>query len=235
MDVVRHNQEAWNRRVRQGNAYTLPVTAEVIAAARRGAWSVNLTPQKPVPRPWFGDLTGAKVLGLASAGGQQAPILALAGANVTVFDLSPEQLATDRRVAEREGLQLDLQQGDMADLSRFAEGAFDLIFHPVSNTYIPDVLPVWREAYRVLRPGGRLLAGFINPLVYLFDLDAEAAGEWTVRNRIPYSDLNLPEAKLQHLVEAGETIQYSHTLSDQIGGQLKAGFLLADLYEDRHR
>ncbi len=94
-------------------------------------------------------------------------MLAAAGARVTVLDNSPRQLTQDRFVADREHLALQLVEGDMADLSQFASESFDLVFHPVSNCFVPDVRPIWREAFRVLRPGGRLVAGFLNPLVYL--------------------------------------------------------------------
>ena len=117
------------------------------------------------------------MLCLASGGGQQGPILAAAGANVTVFDNSPNQLAQDRLVADREGLTIETVLGDMADLSAFPDARFDLIFHPVSNVFAPDVRPVWKEAFRVLRPGGSLLAGFMNPVQYLFDDIALERGE----------------------------------------------------------
>ena len=163
MDVVAYNRQAWNQQVEQGNPWTVPFSAEVIAEARQGRWAIVLTPTIPVPRSWFPDpLSGRDVLCLASGGGQQGPILAAAGAQVTVFDNSPAQLARDREVAEREGLAIRTVQGDMADLSAFAAESFDLIFHPVSNLFAPDVRPVWRECYRVLRLGGALLAGFAN-------------------------------------------------------------------------
>ena len=36
-----------------------------------------------------------------------------------------------------------------------ADESFDVVFHPVSNVFAPRVRPVWQEAFRVLRPGGR--------------------------------------------------------------------------------
>ena len=96
VDIRAHNRAAWDRQVEGGNEWTVPVAAEVIAAAQRGEWQVVLTPTRPVPREWFGDLTSRDVLCLASGGGQQAPILAAAGARVTSFDNSPRQLAQDR-------------------------------------------------------------------------------------------------------------------------------------------
>src|SRR5690606_18814003 len=136
-------------------------------AARKGEWSIVLTPTVPVPHAWFPPLAGAAVLCLASGGGQQGPILAAAGARVTVFDNSPQQLAQDRYVARRDNLDLTTVEGDMRDLSAFASDTFDLIVHPVSNVFVPDVRPVWREAFRVLRPGGAMLAGFCNPVLYI--------------------------------------------------------------------
>jgi SAM-dependent methyltransferase len=213
----------------------VPTGPEVISAARRGEWSVLLTPTRPVPRSWFPEMSGADVLCLASGGGQQGPVFAAAGARVTVLDNSPRQLAQDRFVAEREGLEIVTVQGQMADLSPFPNECFDLVFHPVSNLFAPAVRPVWREAYRVLRHGGVLLAGFMNPDVYLFDLElADEQGVLEVRYTLPYSDLeDAPEELRRRYIENGQPLEFSHSLEDQIGGQADAGFLIAGLYEDR--
>ena len=234
MDVEAYNQEAWDRQVREGNRWTVPVTPAEIAAARRGVWSVLLTPTRPVPRAWFGDLDGARVLALASGGGQQGPLLAAAGAEVTVFDASEGQLAQDRGVAAREGLALRAVQGDMRDLSAFADESFDLVFHPVSNCFCPEIRPVWREASRVLRRGGALLAGFMNPLLYTLDQDRLAQGELLIKYPLPYSDLrSLSDEERRRYTDKGEPLVFAHTLEDQLGGQLDAGLLLASVYEDR--
>ncbi len=232
-DILRYNRHAWDRQVERGNPWTIPADPDVIARARRGDWQIILTPTKPVPAEWFPTLDGIRVLCLASGGGQQGPILAAAGAEVTVFDNSPNQLAQDHLVADRGGLTIETIQGDMADLSVFADGRFDLIIHPVSNVFAPDVRPVWREAYRVLRPGGSLLAGFMNPVVYLFDFPALERGEFRVAHRIPYSDLeSLTDEERVHLIQQDTPLEFGHTLEDQIGGQLAAGFVLTGLYED---
>ena len=221
----------------RGNPWTVPVGADVIERARRGLWEVLLTDSRPVPRAWFPEVTDADVLCLASGGGQQAPIFAAAGANVTVLDNSPGQLARDRLVAERESLDLRTVQGDMRDLSAFADGSFDLVFHPVSNLFVPEVRPVWAEAFRVLRGGGTLLAGFLNPVVYVFDRELQdRRGELRVRYSLPYSDMeDLDEEQRRRLIDGGEPLEFGHTLEDQIGGQADAGFLISGLYEDRHR
>lgn len=234
MDIRAYNRSAWDREVARGNMWTLPVDSEVIQAARRGEWRVLLTPTKPVPVEWFPDLAWLELLCLACGGGQQGPVFAAAGAKVTVVDNSPNQLAQDRLVAQREGLEMRLVEGDMADLSQFADESFDLIFHPVSNAFVPAVRPVWEEAYRVLRSGGALLAGFVNPVQYLFDFETmEKQGLLEVRFSIPYSDLSsLNPEQRQRYLEEGYPLEFGHSLEDQIGGQLEAGFLLAGFYED---
>jgi SAM-dependent methyltransferase len=235
MDIRKYNRDAWDREVKKNNKWTVPVSAETIAKARRGDWQIVLTPTIPVPREWFPQIKGADVLCLASGGGQQGPVLAAAGANVTVLDNSPLQLRQDRLVASRDGLSIHLVEGDMADLGGFDSMSFDLIVHPVSNTFVPDVLPVWREAFRVLRHGGILLAGFMNPAAYLVDYElAERTGVLQVKYRIPYSDLrDLPEDERKRRQQQGEPMEFSHTLDDQIGGQLAAGFIVTGFYEDR--
>jgi len=227
---------AWNKYADSGNEWTVPVCPKTVAEAREGRWTILLTPKKPVPGNWFPRLPGCEVLCLASGGGQQGPVLAAAGARVTVFDASPRQLEQDREVARREGLDLETVAGDMADLSCFPHASFDLIVHPVANCFVPDVLPVWREAFRVLRPGGVLLAGFVNPVLYLFDdEEVEQTGDLQVRYRVPFSDLeSLPEERLHSHAEEGAALEFGHSLEDQIGGQLATGFQLTAMYEDNY-
>jgi SAM-dependent methyltransferase len=236
MDVRTYNRTAWNRQVESGNEWTVPVGPDVVTAARQGHWQVLLTPTVPVPHRWFPPMPGCDVLCLASGGGQQGPVFAAAGANVTVLDNSPRQLEQDRLVAERDGLAITTIEGDMADLSMFPDDSFDLVFHPVSNVFAAAVRPVWIEVARVLRRGGVLLAGIMNPVVYIFDTDlAEEKGILEVRYRLPYSDLNSksPEA-LQRQIGQGWPLEFSHSLEDQIGGQTDAGLLIAGLYEDTY-
>jgi SAM-dependent methyltransferase len=235
MDILFHNRAAWDRKVEQQDRWTRPVTKEVIERARRGEFELLLTPTKPVPMSWFPELKGTRTLCLASGGGQQGPLLAASGAVVTVFDNSPKQLSQDRFVVEREGLTIETVEGDMVNLSAFAAESFDLIVHPCSNCFVPDVRPVWRECARVLRRGGVLLAGFTNPVRYLFDDERVQNGSLEVRHSIPYSDLiGLSDGDRRRLVlDQMQPLEFGHTLADQIDGQLDAGLLLSGFYEDR--
>ncbi len=233
MDIRKYNQQAWDNQVNSGkNPWTVPVTPEVIAKARKGEWSVVLTQNIFVPKEWFPPMQGLKILGLASGGGQQGPVFAAAGAEVTVFDNSPAQLARDREVAERDGLNIRTVEGDMRDLSMFEDESFDMVFHPVSNLFIHEIRPVWKEAYRVLKHGGTMLAGFMNPLFYLFDWDDMENGNLNVQNKIPFSDIET--YGMERLQQEDRPAEFGHSLSDQLAGQMEAGFHLVGLYEDHH-
>jgi SAM-dependent methyltransferase len=230
MDVIEHNRLAWNRESAAGGPWSIPVDAATIARARQDDWSLILTPTVPVPRDWFGVLAGADVLGLASAGGQQMPVLAAAGARVTSFDLSEEQLARDREVAEREDLPLRCVRGNMQDLSVFEPESFDLLFHPVSNLFVPELAPVWAECARVLRPGGRLLAGFCNPAWFQCEEDATLP---VLRYRPPYREPDSLDGEARAAwLASGEQAIFAHALADQIGGQLAVGLHVAGFFED---
>lgn len=234
IDFLTFNRQAWDQQALAQQPWSRPVSAEVIAAAKQGQWQVHLTPQ-PLPAHWLGDVTGLNILCLASAGGQQAPVLAAAGANVTVFDLSDEQLAQDQMVAQRDGLSLRTEQGDMTDLSRFADAAFDVVFHPISNHYVPSVLPVWAECARVLKPGGALLASFYNPVVYVGDRDPQYMADGVIKPKytLPYADItDLTAPELTAKQARHEALVFGHSLTDLIAGQLHTGLLLADFYED---
>ncbi len=229
-DIAARNRAYWEEKVRETNRWTVPVDHDVIAEARRGRWSIVITAVKPVPAEWFPPLPGRRVLCLASGGGQQGPVLAAAGAEVTVLDISEGQLEQDRLVARREGLNIRTVCADMTDLSLFDEECFDLIVHPVSNLFVPHIRPVWREAFRVLKKGGVLMSGFMNPAFYLFDWDLQQQGILQACHPLPYADADYhspEEAARRH-----EAMEFGHTLEEQIQGQLEAGFVITGFYED---
>ncbi len=230
------NKAAWDQAVDEGtNPYAKAVSAECIAEARQGIWSLYLSDCKPVPRDWFPDLAGLKVLCLASGGGQQAPIFAALGAEVTLLDASPGQLAQDRSVAERDKLTIEIVEGNMADLSVFADESFDLIFNPPSTMFVPDLEPVWRESFRVLRIGGTLMTGFMNPDEFVFDYEAlDNEGAFVVKYPLPYVEHEtLTQEALEQRIRDKEMFHFSHSMETQLGGLTKAGFSITGFYEDR--
>lgn len=222
---TQYNALAVDRWVDEGWEWGRPISRAEYKRAQAGDWQVVLTPQKPVPREWFGELKGKRVLGLASGGGQQMPVFAALGAVCTVFDLSDAQLETERQVAKREGYEIDIVKGDMTRPLPFGDDRFDLIFHPVSNVYIRDVQPLWQECYRVLKKGGVLLAGLDNGINFLFDDDS-----LLVQFPLPHDPLLDPD--WEQKIPPDGSLQFSHRIEEQLGGQLAAGFVLTSIFED---
>lgn len=220
------NAETIDRWIEEGWEWGIPISHETYLEALNGKWDVVLTPTKSVPHDWFGELRGKRVLGLASGGGQQMPIFAALGAECTVLDYSIRQLESEEIVSRREGYSIRIIRGDMTKKLPFDNEEFDLIFHPVSNCYVENVLPIWKECYRVLAPGGVLLAGLDNGLNFVFDDE-----EKQIINRLPFNPL-VDEKQRKLLEDTDSGMQFSHTIEEQIGGQLAAGFRLTDIYGD---
>ena len=220
------NAQVIDRWVEEGWEWGVPISHEEFERAKNGCWNVVLTPTKPVPHSWFGDLKGKKVLGLASGGGQQMPIFAALGADCTVLDYSPRQLDSERLVAQREGYDIRIIRADMTKPLPFDDEEFDLIFHPVSNCYVAEVKPIFRECFRILKHGGIFLAGLGNEVNYLVDED-----EQSIIYSMPFNPL-IHEDQRKMLEETDSGMQFSHTLEEQIGGQLEAGLVLTHLFSD---
>jgi ubiquinone/menaquinone biosynthesis C-methylase UbiE len=228
IDYTDINAKTVDRWIEDGWEWGIPISHEDFIKAKNGVWDVLLTPTKHVPKNWFPDLNNKKLLGLACGGGQQMPIFTALGADCSILDYSDKQLASEKFVAERENYKINIVKADMTKKLPFNDEAFDIIFHPVSNCYIENVYHVWNECYRILKKGGILLAGMDNGINFLFD-DVDESLEIT--NKLPYNPLKNKD-QLKKLEENDNGIQFSHTLEEQIGGQLKSGFILKDLYED---
>lgn len=235
-DYIKYNQTRWNQVSRKnGNPYTLPLTATEYAEAMANELEVSLTVGKAVPLNWFQRAKGTKLLGLACGGGQQGPIFAGQGYETTIMDFSDEQLAKDRLVAEREQISITTVQSDMTKPFPFADSSFDIIFCPVSNAYIENLENLWQESYRVLKPGGLLMVGYMNPWIYMYDGDDvwdEPDKELLLKYALPYNS-RLLEDQGRVTINPEYGYEFSHTLEEQIGGQLKAGFAMIDFYESK--
>ncbi|MDD4541619.1 MAG: methyltransferase domain-containing protein [Eubacteriales bacterium] len=220
------NSEVFDRWIEAGWEWGQPISHETFEQAKNGIWSVVLTPTKAVPQDWFGEIKGARMLGLASGGGQQMPIFTALGAICTVMDYSEKQLQSEREVAARENYEIEIVKADMTQAFPFPNESFDIIFHPVSNCYVEDVMPIWKECHRVLKKGGILLAGLDNGINFIFDDE-----ERELTYKLPFNPLKDKE-QYEKSIKNDWGIQFSHTIEEQIGGQLKAGFSLTDIYHD---
>ena len=220
------NKETIDRWALEGWEWAKPISHDEYTKAKNGEWKVLLTPTVPVPQKWFGDLNGKKILGLASGGGQQMPIFNALGADCTVLDYSSKQIESELLVAKREDYDIKAIEGDMTKTLPFENETFDIVFHPVSNCYIEDVQHVFDESYRVLKKGGIFLAGLGNEINYIVD-NEEKEIIW----KMPFNPLK-DEAAKAFMLKEDCGIQFSHNMTEQIGGQLKSGFTLLDIYED---
>jgi len=211
-----HNKDAWSYLVRQREASTRAYGQEEFRQAQY--W---LDPDSWIPWPRI-----SKVLCLASGGGQQGPLFASLGLDVTVVDLSPEQLATDRKTARRHGLKLRCVQGDMTDLSHFHGAGFDLVYQPISSLYVPDIRRVYHEVFRVLRPGGYYWVEHWNPMQMQLAESTPWDGE---AYRVKYrQDTGQPLA-WEHSSNQGESAvswNYIHSLTSLVGGVCDAGMVI---------
>lgn len=237
-EYILENQKRWNRvSSRQTVPYTIPYSHEELTAMKGKPMAVALTVGASVPLSWFEKAPGKKLLGLACGGGQQGPVFAMNGYETTIMDFSESQLKKDRQVANREGLSLITVQADMTKTFPFDDQSFDIIFCPVSNVYIENLDTMWREAYRVLKKGGLLMVGYMNPWIYMYDGEEvweQPEKELSLTYRLPFNSRQL-EATGQLSINPDDGYEFSHTLEEQIRGQLKQGFAMIDFYESKDK
>ena len=235
MDIERVNRQAWHTATAERCPWVRPVSKNTIDRARSGDWAVTLAGPRSVPDRWFGDIGKRVILCLGSGGGQQAAVLAAAGAEVTSLDISDEQVRRDQETSDEHGLGVNCVQGTMTDLSPFADSSFDVVFNPVSITYIDDVQALWRECRRVLKPEGRLMVGTINPYSFLFE-ENEGVGDQglVAKYSLPFIEEEALSAdEVSQGLARNMAFCRSHTLEDIIGGQVRAGFAITDFIESR--
>jgi len=220
--AIDQNRKAWDALVRQGQRFTRPAPDENFADPLAVVDGVN----------WLGgDIRGKRLLCLAAGGGKHGPLYASAGAEVTVVDLSPAMLALDRAVAAERGLPLTIVETSMDDLSMFVAGSFEIVIHPVSTCYLPQIAPVYREVARVTATGGLYISQHKTPQ----SLQAEItpAGAQYALTEPYYRTGPLPPVENTPLREPG-TLEYLHRWEELLGQMCRAGFVIEDLLEPQH-
>lgn len=223
-EIYKKVEDNINNLVDKKVGWSIPVTSEQVEEAKNGKLKFCLSDSKEMPKEWFPDnMKDVKILCLAGAGGQQAPLLAATGADVTLLDLSKKMLEQDEFVAKRDNLKIKIEHGNMCDLSRFQDESFDMIINAPSLFYVPDVLPVFKESYRVLKKGGTFIMSAPNPVNYLCEY-VEEGNYYKACNKMPY--------KSYEHDNQGDWIEFGHTLESYIGGQIKCGFAIIGFFED---
>jgi SAM-dependent methyltransferase len=224
-----------------------------LARYQRARWSALADAGARFTQPWLdldpasaqerldpggarlGDLQGKDVLCLAGGGGQQAAGFALLGATVTTLDLSAEQLDRDREAAHHYRVRIATEQGDMRDLTRFEDDAFDVVWHAYSLGFVPDASAVFREVSRVLRPAGSYVFMCANPF-----FTGIGTSDWTGDGymvRLPYVEGAEVVYEDEDWVagERAETVpppkEYRHTLSALVAGLREVGFAIVAIDE----
>lgn len=221
------NSETIDRWIEQGWEWGVPISHEAFLKAKNGEYDMILLPHKFCPHAWIGVVKGKKVLGLAAGGGQQMPVFAALGAECYILDNSKKQIESEEMVAQREGYTIHTIKGDMTKPLPYADGTFDLIFHAISNCYIEEVEPLFKECARILKPHGKLICGFDNVINYIVDFNDQSK----INSALPFNPLKNPE-QMKSLQDTDSGVQFSHSLEDNIGGMCRAGFVIQDLFED---
>lgn len=221
-DAVReHNRRAWDNLARQKQRFTLAAPDDDLS--------------QPFSRidgaDWFGDVRGKRLLCLGSGGGRQSALYAVAGAEVTVVDLSPLMLAQDRAVAGERKLNIRCVETSIDDLSMFKVNEFDIVSQPVSTCYVPDVIAVYRQVARVLNSGGLYISQHKQPTSLQADVSPSARGYQLVEPY--YRSGPLPPVSGSPHREEG-TLEFLHRWEELLGGLCRSGFVIEDLTEPNH-
>jgi len=226
-DLAKYNQTRWEELVRADVEFSRPFLDLDEQSARTVVDPYGI----------MGQVAGKTVLCLASGGGQQSVAFALLGAEVTVFDLTPGQLAQDQKAAAHYGLPVTTVQGDMRDLSPFADDAFDIVWHAHSINFVPDIRPVLREVRRVLGQGGLYRLEYHNPFTQAVDEVWTESGYGLkhpyvdgaeVTTIFPHWDVQAEDGTTQRV---DSPRAFRHALSTVTNRMIEYGFVILGIWE----
>lgn len=238
-DIARRKLELLRGDVIEGAEYTKPwldLDVEAYRVYRVGETSVLPKPygDDPVDRIMMENVQGLKVLCLAGGGGQQSAVFSLLGAEVTVLDLTPEQLESDQKAARHYGYKVTTIQGDMRDLSMLPGAYFDRVYQPISTLFIPNLREVYSGVARILRPDGLYFADYAVPLLYMAQQKDWDGKGYTLYITQPYIRGAILETE-DDVLNFSEGVSYSefhHLLSDIINGHISEGLMIRGVWEN---
>jgi len=228
-EIAEYNRSRWNELVEAGIEWSRPLLSLTAEASRALVDEAG----------FLGDLTGKQVLCLGGGGGQQSAAFGILGAKVTVLDLSEAQLERDREAAAHYGYSVELVQGDMRDLSAWADDVFDAVYQPYSINFVPDPRRVFQEVARVLRPQGIYRVAFHNPFTISIDEEAWTGDGYLIKDAyVDGEDVTAqyPDWTVESEAGAVTTVagphEFRHTLSTMMNGLIGNGFVLLALWEE---
>lgn len=232
-NIIKHNRDAWDNESVLGNPATQPLSNSDWESAKERGYQISLTGNRFIPKKWLGELSGTKTLCLACGGGQQVPLLAAAGADVTSHENSPRQLQADLEIAKAHNLKIQGKLGDMSDLSSYSYSSFDLVVIGMGVQFVPEIDVLWSQIANICRPKARFVAAFMNPHNYIFDWEIYERGELKITHSIPYSDLtSISYEDRKRLFGELEPIEFGHSHEQIIGGITTSGFIIDGYLED---
>jgi malonyl-CoA O-methyltransferase len=166
--------------------------------------------EEPILRGLIGDVGGLEVLDLGCGTGRHSLWLAGRGANVTAVDFSEGMLAEARRKPGAGAVRFVVH--DLHETLPFPSASFARVVSGLVLEHLDDLGGFFREARRVLRPGGLAFVSAMHPAMFLRGTQAQ------------FTD---PESG--QLVRPGSL---PHQLCDFVMAALDAGFAIRDLRED---
>jgi len=157
----------------------------------------------------LGDPDGLEILDLGCGTGRHALAMAAAGARVTALDFSEGMLAEAR--LKPGGGAVRFLRHDLAEPLPFPGASFDRVVSGLVLEHLEDLPGFFREARRVLRPGGRAVVSAMHPEMFRYGVQARFTDPGT-----------------------GEKVQpgsFPHTLEDFVAAATAAGFQVQSVGE----
>ena len=225
-EIAKKNQEFWKQNAERQDIYTRPwLDLDPVIVKKFASQEIDYLPEPYsyiYPNNIFKNIAGKDILCLASGGGQQSVIFGLLGANVTVFDLTDEQLEGDRKAASHHGYDITSIQGDMRDLSGFPDNTFDMVYQAISLCYVPSLLEVYQQVSRVLKPGGIYRVGHGNPVFWYVEEDSWDGKGYRISSPIEGTTED-------------DGVQFRHDFSERFNSLVDSGFVIKSIHLDpRH-
>lgn len=171
----------------------------------------------------LGTLDGKRVLELGCGGAQCSIAFAKQGATAIGVDFSGEQLAFARRLCEREGVKIELREGDLADLAFLRADSIDVVFSAYAFGFVDDLGRVFRQVHRVLKEDGPLVFSLPHPA---YDMIDDGSDEPLLIRR-SYFD----RSPIDYEWNGIEFTDYHHTFEDLYTTLLRSGYRVDTVLE----